>query len=255
MKRLTLLILMLTLTLTACGSNESSDSEFFSKERAIESSSKAESSATEQESSSDTEQKRWEGFDEFYSSLDPESRSAKNYAHNDELWKNSGIQGQLIEAGQDTEPQNELYLGNYKFGYNGCEIIASYNMLTLKGEQVDMAKLITEFERNALTAQDGSLGSDPRKINLLLDAHGYEYETLGSPADCDKALSDGKALIFAFYTGTPYFSGIHTVCITGGEDKFVLNRYNNIDARSKIDSVSELLKEEKCLIVAYALNA
>ena len=239
------------LLLCSCGNSESgSEHEYFSKERAIESTSSDSSS-----SDSETEQK-WAGFDEVYPTLEEDSRSFTNYAHNKEVWAAMGIQGSLIEQGQDTEPINKLYLGNYKFGYNGCEVIAGYNMLTLLGQQVDMAKLITEFENNILVAKDGSLGSEPRKMNLLLDYMGIDYEKPGTLAECDSALENGKSLIFAFYIGTPYFSGIHTVCITTDKagDKYVLNRYNSIDSRSMIDSVSELTDNEKCLIAAYAVD-
>ncbi|MBR6337324.1 MAG: hypothetical protein IKR76_06280 [Ruminococcus sp.] len=271
MKRLVTLLALTAALLCSCGSSGSSDSEYFSKKRAIEAgssqsgspgSSADDGSTTQQSttgdnnesSSHDEQEKEWAGFDEFFQSLDESSRTAKNYAYNRDVWDKGGIQGQLIEAGQDTPPQNDLQLGNYKLGYNGCEVIASYNLLTLLGLDADMPKLIAEFEQNALIASDGSLGSEPRKIYLLLDKCGISYETLKSPADCDKALESGKSLIFAFYTGTPYFSGIHTVCITGGEEKYVLNRYNDSESKKLIDSVNDLLKEDKCLIVAYAVS-
>ena len=258
-KRLTALILITASLLCSCGSSESSsEHEYFSSKRALESSSRSDSSSSSgnESSTNDTAQKVWAGFDEVFPTLEESSRSAKNYAHNKEVWERIGIQGTLIEQGQDTEPVNELYLGNYKFGYNGCEVIACYNMLTLLGQQVDMARLITEFENNILIAQDGSLGSDPRKIYMLLDYMGISYEKPSTLAECDEALKNGRSLIFSFYTGTPYFSGIHTVCITTDTsgDKYVLNRYNTIDSRSMIDSVSDLTDNEKCLIAAYAVE-
>ena len=253
MKRLVTMLAVISALLCSCGSGEgSSDSEYFSKKRAIEGS----STGSQSSKSSDEEQPVWAGFDEVFPTLDEDSRSAKNYTHNREVWDKSGIQGSLIEKGQDTPPVNELYLGNYRFGYNGCEVIACYNMLTLLGEQVDMAKLITEFENNILVAKDGSLGSEPRKINMLLDYKGISYDKPSTLDECDAALESGKSLIFSFYIGTPYFSGIHTVCITTDSegDKYVLNRYNEIDSRSMIDSVSDLTDNEKCLIVAYAID-
>ena len=252
MRSVKLLIPITALALCACSQTGSSDdSEFFSSKRAIESSSKSESVSS---SAPKQEQKAWESFDEFFTTLDENSMIVKNYQHNNEIWQQSGIQGQLIESGQDTPPQNELHLGKYRFGYNGCEVIAGYNMLTLLGEDVDMAKLIAEFEHNILVAQDGSFGSEPREMYLLLDKHGYTYETMKTTAECDKALNEGKSLIFSYYTGTPYFSEIHTICIIGGEEKYVLNRYNTVDDRQQITGISDITADDKNVIIAYVVK-
>ena len=255
MKRLMLLILTAVMLCSCSSKSSSSQTEYFSNERAIESSSDgADSSSAKKESSSQQEKKVWKVFDEVYPTLDDDSRSYKNYDINRTVWDESGLQGQLIESGQDTAPQNELCLGNYHFGYNGCEVIAGYNMLTLCGIDADMPKLITEFEHNILVAQDGSLGSDPRKMDMLLDRYGIGYTKLSTLYECDKALESGSDIIFAFYTGTPYFSEIHTICITGGEDKYVLNRYNTIDGRSQIESISDIADDEKQMITGYAVK-
>lgn len=256
MKRFVLPIIA-ALLLCSCGSggsDSSSVTEYFSDKRAMEASSVSSydsSSAAE----SEQEQLVWKSFDEVYSTLEKDSRSYKNYDNNRKVWDDSGLQGQMIEAGQDTEPVNKLYLGNYRFGYNGCEVIAGYDLLTLCGKEPDMPKLITEFEQNILVAKDGSLGSDPRKMYLMLDHYGVEYDTLTTLDECDKALDDGRDIIFSFYTGSPFFSEIHTICITGGDDKYVLNRYNTIDGKSVIDSIRDIADDDKKMITAYAVRS
>ena len=263
-----LIIPLFAAILCSCSQGEGSDSEYFSSERAIEvtasqttvdseaesSSQPAETKAADSSSEPEKEQKLWQSFDEFYDTLADDDMIKQNYIHNSEVWANSGIQGQLIESGQDTSPQNELHLGKYKFGYNGCEVIAGYNMLTLLGEDVDMAKLISEYEKNILVASDGSFGCEPREIYLLLDKHGYNYETIKTIAECDKALDEGKSLIFSYFTGTAYLSEIHTICIIGGEDKYVLNRYNSVDGRRQISSISDITEYDKNVIIAYSVD-
>lgn len=262
-----LIIPLCAAVLCSCSQGESSDSEYFSSERAIETPA-VQTSSTDDESSTpssqvtgadsssepEKEQKLWLGFDEFYDTLADDDMIKENYRHNSEVWANSGIQGQLIESGQDTPPQKELHLGKYKFGYNGCEVIAGYNMLTLLGEDVDMAKLIAEYEKNILVASDGSFGCEPREIYLLLDKHGYNYETIKTLAECDKALDEGKSLIFSYFTGTAYLSEIHTICIIGGEEKYVLNRYNSVDGRRQISSISDITENDKNVIIAYSVD-
>ncbi len=249
-KKAYLISLCAAVLMCACSNGQGSESEYFSAERALESS-------TESTGVSDNKEQTpqvWKTFDEIYPTLTDDDMKVKNYANNREVWDNSAQAGKLIEAGQDTPPQNELRLGNYRFGYNGCEVIAGYNMLTLAGKSPDMPKLIFEFEENILVAKDGSFGSDPRKMYLMLDKAGAEYETLYTRAECDKALDDGKSLIFSFYTGTPYFSEIHTVCIIGGREKYVLNRYNTVSGRSEISGIDDITDDDRNVIIAYAVD-
>lgn len=111
MKRLILLILTAVMLCSCSSRSSSSQTEYFSNERAIESSSDgADSSSAKKESSSQQEKKVWKVFDEVYPTLDDDSRSYKNYEINRTVWDESGLQGQLIESGQDTAPQNELCL-------------------------------------------------------------------------------------------------------------------------------------------------
>lgn len=244
-------VLICAAAVCGCGSGGGSDSEYFSPERAIESEDSKETSVPE---SGQQEAKVWQSFDEVYDTLGSEDMKVINYLYNKQVWEESGLAGQLIEAGQATEPQNALRLGKYRFGYNGCEVIAGYNMLTLCGEDVDMPKLIFEFEENILVAQDGSFGSEPREMYLLLDKHGIEYDILRTRAECDKALDEGKDLIFSYYTGTPYFSEIHTIAITGGKEKYVLNRYNSVSGRSEIGSIDDITNDDRNVIIAYAVE-
>lgn len=196
----------------------------------------------------------WRDFDSVYP-LDETDRAMINYANNSRLWKSCGLEGRLIENGQDNPPQNGFALGKYSFGYNGCEVIASYNFLVLCGQKPDLAKLTFEFEYNALMAKSGVLGSDPRKIGRLLENRKLDIIQLSDVGECDAALSQGKNIIFAFWTGRPFASGIHTVTITGGTDFYVLNRYNSSAAKSEISSVSELADSSGKFITAYTLRS
>lgn len=74
-----------------------------------------------------------------------------------------------------------------------CEIMATYNALTLAGEDVDYFKLSLEFEYNATNTLEGwtaifpqqiihigYFGSDPLKIGYCLDAYNVSYKTISS---------------------------------------------------------------------------
>lgn len=96
-------------------------------------------------------------FEDTYKETDS-GRAAENYAHN----KGIKIDG-FVKYGQENPPVCDLILGETRFAGVGCEVIAAYNYLTYEGFEPDMAKLAYDFEKNALIAADGSLGSNPRK--------------------------------------------------------------------------------------------
>ncbi len=201
-----------------------------------------------------SQQNSWAKFDEIYPA-DPSDSRMKNYAENTKIWETSGIEGRLIEDGQNNEPQKNFRLGSYSFGYNGCEVIASYNFLVLCGKSPSIPKLVYEFETNGLLlSKKATLGSNPRSIKKLLESEGLNVAVLSSREECDKALKEGKSIIFSFWTGKPLVSSIHTVAITGGESIYVLNRYNNVEAKSEISAVDELAKDEKQFITAYTIS-
>ena len=113
---------------------------------------------------------KWRLFEDTYKETDS-GRAAENYAHN----KGIKIDG-FVKYGQENPPVCDLILGETRFAGVGCEVIAAYNYLTYEGFEPDMAKLAYDFEKNALIAADGSLGSNPRKISGLFKAMGVGYK-------------------------------------------------------------------------------
>ena len=206
----------------------------------------SESSQEDTDSSGTEDEMKWRLFDDTYSETDS-GRAADNYAKNSRI----KIEG-MIKYGQENPPVCDMLLGKCRFAQVGCEVIAAYNYLTYEGFEPDMARLAYDFEKNALIAADGSLGSNPRRIGGLFKALGVEYEKIYDVPKARKALDEGRPVIISFHIGENIFSGIHTVFAVKEDGRiYVYNRYNSVLDRSEIGDISELMNKESLFIVGY----
>lgn len=128
-----------------------------------------------------------------------------------------------------------------------CEIIGTYNALTVAGVDVDFFKLAIEFEMNAQKvilglAKSGTWGSDPYDIDNCLDAYNVTYTTVDisnyeSYTDAcnafDNELMTGVSGIVSYrWPWYNIYAGIHTyaeVYDTNNPNSAILafNRYSN----------------------------
>ena len=132
------------------------------------------------------------------------------------------------------------------------EVIAAYNYLTYEGFEPDMAKLAYDFEKNALIAADGSLGSNPRKISGLFKAMGVGYKRFYKADEAQAAVEEGKPVIVSYHIGLNIFSGIHTVFAVKEEGRlYVYNCYNSAADKTEVESIYQLMNKNSLFIVGY----
>ena len=75
-------------------------------------------------------------------------------------------------AAQGDPTLSGLTYGGYPLRYNGGEVIAAYNAMSLLGRGQALAEVIREFEDNGLPLLGGVLGTDPRRLPEYFAAHG-----------------------------------------------------------------------------------
>ena len=251
-------ILLLGIMLSSCGnmadSERLNDSAFTtpveSSEVACDSMEVDESSQVGDESDiqsdSSEDDMKWRLFEDTYKETDS-GRAAENYAHN----KGIKIDG-FVKYGQENPPVCDLILGKNRFAGVGCEVIAAYNYLTYEGFEPDMAKLAYDFEKNALIAADGSLGSNPRKISGLFKAMGVGYKRFYKVDEAQAAVEEGKPVIVSYHIGLNIFSGIHTVFAVKEEGRlYVYNCYNSAADKTEVESIYQLMNKNSLFIVGY----
>ncbi|NLG02553.1 MAG: VWA domain-containing protein, partial [Clostridia bacterium] len=176
------------------------------------------------------------------------NRALDNYKHNtielgQILKKNkySSKDSSYSRTGCINGQQNfsNLRFADTSFGNVGCEVLATYNAMIRSNANVDLCKLIVEFEANALQItgplSDGVAGSKPNKIVYCLKAYFFDPHHTAYyifPLNPDRAYdlaiqnemineiqnqldSKGKVIISAWNHnngfGMDIFKGVHTV--------------------------------------------
>lgn len=162
----------------------------------------------------------------------------------------SGIQGDSPED----DMKWRLFEDTYKETDSGraAENYAHNKGIKIEGFEPDMAKLAYDFEKNALIAADGSLGSNPRKISGLFKAMGVGYKRFYKADEAQAAVEEGKPVIVSYHIGLNIFSGIHTVFAVKEEGRlYVYNCYNSAADKTEVESIYQLMNKNSLFIVGY----
>ncbi|MBE5996190.1 MAG: MATE family efflux transporter [Lachnospiraceae bacterium] len=166
--------------------------------------------------------------------------SARNNRYNGQFDPIDGYIGKQNGGG----PADLLRYGIYRMRFNGCEVIAVYNLLRYLGGRRDIREIAEAFEKKGL-ALLGSFGTTPdaireylnevlreeRKYNGILAR--FKAEAVMYPSKdaerYDEILAEAGCGILTFWNGERKWS-IHTVmlhCLENGGIR-VYNQYTNV---------------------------
>ena len=170
----------------------------------------------------------------------------------------------------------DLMFGGVSMDGVCCEVMGTYNALTLVGADVDFFKLSIEFEMNAIKSiasltKPGTWGSDPYKIDNCLDAYNVSYTTIDrddydtNKEACgafDSELKTGKSAIISYHFPSLKFiyAGIHTyAAVYDNNDTtstiLTFNRYSNHETSKRYSSTySALNNGEDHYMIGYILQ-
>ena len=107
---------------------------------------------------------------------------------------------------------DKLRIGKADVGTSGCEIIAVYNALFLKGKECSFAKVERDFEINgALTKVPfvpiGAYGSNPFALKRMLEINGLK----GKRVNADTIIQEPGLYIFSYWNKGGLLKGLHTI--------------------------------------------
>ena len=148
--------------------------------------------------------------------------------------------------------QNDKYIkdmkyGNYTLAHNGCEIIATYNLLILINKPQRLTNIINEFELNNMyylsVWSKGYLGTDPDDLYKYFNVHHIKYNKTKNVKTLKKQLAKDKAgkFIVGYWNKGRYTSSIHTVCAKKLKNSNYITVYNYSGGLVTI-KVTEFLK-------------
>lgn len=136
-----------------------------------------------------------------------------------------------------------------------CEILATYNALTLAGVSVDFLRLSAEFERGAAipAIPPGLFGNDPFRIGRCFAAYGAKFTRYRRLGGLESALKSGKVGVVSYRLGK-LDPRIHTFAFQRTEEGIeAYNRFSNDRTPRSYSSLADALKG-KTFLVGYVLE-
>ena len=188
--------------------------------------------------------KRW------YSSKKIYKRIKENYNKNKKLFKNYY---KLAIYGQGTSPVKSMRYGDYNISYNGCELVAVYNVMRFINKKQNFAQIILEFEINHMYYffNSGKYGTDPEDLKKYFRAHNVDF---GYATRLDMFIKNiiskkNKCGIFSFWNNEckehPFdfvSGGLHTVAYDYDAKTKKITTFNlyNSDTKVRYFTINQL---------------
>ena len=171
---------------------------------------------------------------------------SRNLKYNQEIPLPAGlIHGQSLGA------VSGMKFGLSTVSYSGCEVIAVYNALLLKGRHLPFPEIARYMERFRMLG--GFWGTNFWALGRCLRHFGLASMRVWRRAKLTQALDEGNICIAVYWTKRRFASSVHTVCIRLRPDGHlsICNAYNNCGHMVEMP-LSDFLKKK--LIMSYIVQ-
>lgn len=159
--------------------------------------------------------------------------------------------------GQGCGKVSTMRYGFFPMSYNGCEMIATYNLLLLEGRSREghpLCEICREMYPQAW-AFWGIFGSNVYVLDKYFKQHGIPCEKTLSLEKFIKTLDTTKYGIVSMWNAHHPFKGIHTVCVEKTEDGVrVYNRSNGRDYPVDYKSLYEVVDKPRFMCGYYLVK-
>ena len=129
--------------------------------------------------------------------------------------------------GQGKGKVSKLRFGAFNMSYNGCEVIAVYNALQMKGKGVPISQIALEMEINGSSLLFGIFGTNVYFIGNYLSNHGIKYSRATNENAMKKLIKNNGIYIISFWNSKSVFGGIHTVAFRYKNGVYAVYNFNN----------------------------
>ncbi len=142
---------------------------------------------------------------------------------------------------QDAEIIKDLRYGSKQFWYNGCGVIAAYNVMFALGKRMDLCDILLEFELNRVGNFNALLGTSSRRLPKFFKAHGVEPIIIKRLKEFKSRIGEFEiSIIFIRAKNSPI---LHYYCILKrGENDYVTINQCYLDAFGKLDWNNHFIK-------------
>lgn len=145
--------------------------------------------------------------------------------------------------------------GDSDIGKTGCEAVAIYNILMLKGSPVLLSDIIRKLQEHQTLINRGHWGTNPFDLDYVLEDYGLNYEEVGSIEEADQKMRPGNMLFVTVWNHRiNLFKGIHGYLIVMTEEgKYVIFNKNYGLHPEGAETLNEAIGEGR-YIVGYLIR-
>lgn len=174
----------------------------------------------------------------------------KNYRHNEVISLPDGYIN-----GQGRGNVSKMKYGLFPMSFNGCEVIAVYNLMYSIGRKAELRDVAKEIYPYASVLM-GLFGSAPKKLKRYLDEHGIKYRRSTDFDGFEKDFACSESALVSFWAKLKNgFYGIHTVFIRNDSGTVrVYNCTNGNQTPVNHKSLKDFLPNGKHLIVSFCFG-
>ena len=160
----------------------------------------------------------------------------------------------------DQSKLSAMRYGDSNVGNTGCEAVAIFNILAMKGRPRRLSDIIRDLEERQTLVNRGRWGTNPFMLDTLLQEYNLDYEIMETLEEAEEKMSVGDIFFITVWNdGRNPFRGIHGYVIrlindekTGEPVYGVFNRvYQDYPERTK--SLKEAV-DRGSYIVGYLIR-
>ena len=144
---------------------------------------------------------------------------------------------------EDQQNYNDMFYGTKSLSYNGCGLIAIYNVLyhLTKKTDIDFPSIIKDLEYDGIIL-GGLFGTSMKAVDDYFRKKGFRTKSSSKIKDYDKIGRETDASVLTVYNNAyNIFQGIHIMAVTKENGKYYI--HNNGDYSSDIayNSITDIL--------------
>ena len=167
-----------------------------------------------------------------------------NYAKNKLAFKNHQMairnnKGYI----EDQQNYNDMFYGIKSLSYNGCAVIAIYNVLyhLTKREDINFASIIKALEYDGILL-GGIFGTSMKAIPDYFKRIGYRTKSSSQIRDYNRIGIETDASILAIFNNAyNIFQGLHYIAITKEHGKYYVHNNGYYYSRIAYNSITDVL--------------
>ena len=144
---------------------------------------------------------------------------------------------------EDQQNYKDMFYGTKSLSYNGCGLIAIYNVLyhLTKRENINFASIIKDLENDGILL-GGIFGTSMKAIADYFKKIGYRTKSSSKIRDYDRiGIETDASILTIFNNAFNIFQGLHFIAITKEHGKYYVHNNGDYSYNIAYNSITDVL--------------